>query len=288
MPQSARCANEFHTFWPLTTHSSPSRTAVVVRPARSEPAPGSLNSWHHDVVTAQRGRHVALLLLLGAVHEDRRHRHARYRSRACPCRACTAPTPAARSARAPCVRPAAAVLHRHREAGEPGVVDWALRRLATAPSARARLARLPVVAATRRLYSPTRWRASSALAASQLRASARKAASSGEAPSGAAALVLARASVAVGFAVGIGSCKCQTALGAMPRRPGTISPVTANVSGLALNRDFYDEVVRRSCGPGATGPPCSAGDPTSPGTTPPGPPTTVGAPGSRSSSPRAT
>ena len=38
------------TFWPLTTHSSPSRSARVVRPARSEPLPGSLNSWHHAVL----------------------------------------------------------------------------------------------------------------------------------------------------------------------------------------------------------------------------------------------
>ena len=35
-------APEVHTFCPLTTKSSPSRTAVVRRPARSEPAPGSL------------------------------------------------------------------------------------------------------------------------------------------------------------------------------------------------------------------------------------------------------
>ena len=42
----AWCAPEFHTFWPLTTNSSPSRTARVVSPARSEPAPGSEKSWH--------------------------------------------------------------------------------------------------------------------------------------------------------------------------------------------------------------------------------------------------
>ena len=44
-PMSERCAPDVHTFWPLTTHSSPSRTARVWREARSEPAPGSLNSW---------------------------------------------------------------------------------------------------------------------------------------------------------------------------------------------------------------------------------------------------
>jgi hypothetical protein len=47
MPHFENWAPEVQTFWPLTTHSSPSRTARVCRPARSEPAPGSLNSWHH-------------------------------------------------------------------------------------------------------------------------------------------------------------------------------------------------------------------------------------------------
>ena len=35
-----------HTFWPASTHSSPSRSARVLSDARSEPAPGSLKSWH--------------------------------------------------------------------------------------------------------------------------------------------------------------------------------------------------------------------------------------------------
>src|SRR3954454_18923139 len=47
MPKSAEWALVLHNFWPFTTHSSPSCTAVVVKPARSEPLPGSLNSWHH-------------------------------------------------------------------------------------------------------------------------------------------------------------------------------------------------------------------------------------------------
>ena len=47
IPHAARCPNEVQIFWPLTTHSSPSRTARVVRLARSEPASGSLKSWHH-------------------------------------------------------------------------------------------------------------------------------------------------------------------------------------------------------------------------------------------------
>ena len=47
MPWSAWWALVLHSFWPLTTHSSPSSSARVVSPPRSEPLPGSLNSWHH-------------------------------------------------------------------------------------------------------------------------------------------------------------------------------------------------------------------------------------------------
>ena len=45
-----------HTFWPLTTHSSPSRTARVARLATSEPAPGSLKSWHQISSQVKSGR----------------------------------------------------------------------------------------------------------------------------------------------------------------------------------------------------------------------------------------
>ncbi len=45
-PQRAMWPSEVHTFWPLSTHTSPSRTAIVASPATSEPAPGSENSWH--------------------------------------------------------------------------------------------------------------------------------------------------------------------------------------------------------------------------------------------------
>ena len=47
MAKSASCAQVVHTFCPLTSHSSPSRTAFVASDARSDPAPGSLKSWHH-------------------------------------------------------------------------------------------------------------------------------------------------------------------------------------------------------------------------------------------------
>ena len=53
-----RWALVVHTFWPSTTHSSPSRTARQPSPAMSEPAPGSLNSWHHESspVNARRSK----------------------------------------------------------------------------------------------------------------------------------------------------------------------------------------------------------------------------------------
>ena len=46
-PNAAMCPRLVHTFWPFTIQVSPSRTARVDRPATSEPAPGSENSWHH-------------------------------------------------------------------------------------------------------------------------------------------------------------------------------------------------------------------------------------------------
>ena len=56
IPMSAMWPPDVQTFWPLTIHSSPSRTARVPRPARSEPAPGSLNSWHHARCPVTIGR----------------------------------------------------------------------------------------------------------------------------------------------------------------------------------------------------------------------------------------
>ncbi len=38
-------APEVQTFWPFTTHSSPSRTARVRTDAKSDPAAGSEKSW---------------------------------------------------------------------------------------------------------------------------------------------------------------------------------------------------------------------------------------------------
>ncbi len=45
-PMSENWAPDVHTFCPVTIHSSPSRSAFVWIPARSEPAIGSENSWH--------------------------------------------------------------------------------------------------------------------------------------------------------------------------------------------------------------------------------------------------
>ena len=57
IPKRASWASEVQVFWPVTTHSSPSRTAQVVSDARSEPAPGSLKSWHQiSSPDSSRGR----------------------------------------------------------------------------------------------------------------------------------------------------------------------------------------------------------------------------------------
>ena len=56
MPNFEKCASDVQIFWPLTTYSSPSRTARVPRLARSEPAPGSLNSWHQISSPASIGK----------------------------------------------------------------------------------------------------------------------------------------------------------------------------------------------------------------------------------------
>jgi hypothetical protein len=49
MHQSATCAYEDQTFWPVTMNSSPSLTARVRTLARSEPEPGSEKPWQKIV-----------------------------------------------------------------------------------------------------------------------------------------------------------------------------------------------------------------------------------------------
>src|SRR4051812_24690536 len=56
MPHSLSAAIDVQTFCPVTTHSSPSRTALVLTPARSDPAPGSEKSWHHSTSPRSMGR----------------------------------------------------------------------------------------------------------------------------------------------------------------------------------------------------------------------------------------
>ena len=75
-PMSLYCAPDVHTFWPVITHSSPSRSARVWSPARSEPAPGSLNSWQPTMSPRYMPGRYALLARLGGVGEDRRGDHA--------------------------------------------------------------------------------------------------------------------------------------------------------------------------------------------------------------------
>ena len=55
-PHGAMWALELHTFWPLSTQLSPSRTALQDRLARSLPAPGSLNSWQQNISARMNGR----------------------------------------------------------------------------------------------------------------------------------------------------------------------------------------------------------------------------------------
>ena len=47
MPQSAVAAIVVHTFWPVSNQPPSARDAFVANDARSDPAPGSLKSWHH-------------------------------------------------------------------------------------------------------------------------------------------------------------------------------------------------------------------------------------------------
>ena len=53
-------------FWPLMTHSSPSRTARVCAAATSEPASGSVNPRHDDDLAARAPGEDLAPLLLGA------------------------------------------------------------------------------------------------------------------------------------------------------------------------------------------------------------------------------
>ena len=62
-PRSAYCANDVQILWPLIRQPPSTLVARVASDARSEPAPGSLNSWHQRDVAALRRRNQALLQL---------------------------------------------------------------------------------------------------------------------------------------------------------------------------------------------------------------------------------
>ena len=76
MHQSAMCAQLDQTFWPLTTHSSPSRTARVFAPGKVGPAAGLGEALAPDLLAGQQRREIALLLLVAAPGDDRRAGHA--------------------------------------------------------------------------------------------------------------------------------------------------------------------------------------------------------------------
>ena len=90
------CAMLLHTFWPVMTQWSPSRTARVVSPARSEPAPGSLNSWHHATAPSRIGGTSRAIWSGGAVREDRGRGHEQPEPAGRPERAVDARTPRGR------------------------------------------------------------------------------------------------------------------------------------------------------------------------------------------------
>ena len=73
--QSARWASDVHTFWPESSQPPSVRDALVESDARSEPAPGSLNIWHHVMSPSSVGRTqrsccstVPWAMIVGAAH----------------------------------------------------------------------------------------------------------------------------------------------------------------------------------------------------------------------------
>ena len=70
--QSARWPSDVQIFWPLTTKSSPSRTARVRSDARSEPGLRLRHALTPDVVGAHHPGEQCPLLRVGAVLHDRR------------------------------------------------------------------------------------------------------------------------------------------------------------------------------------------------------------------------
>ena len=70
-PHCAQSARDVHTFCPVSFQPPSARTAFMRSEARSDPAPGSLNSWHQNTSPRSVGRQESLDLLAAAVLENR-------------------------------------------------------------------------------------------------------------------------------------------------------------------------------------------------------------------------
>ena len=70
-PYLLRCAPLVQTFWPLMIQPPSVLVALVLMPAASDPAPGSLNSWHQITSWFRAGNHPARDLLGGGVLDQR-------------------------------------------------------------------------------------------------------------------------------------------------------------------------------------------------------------------------
>ena len=73
-PHCAQFARDVHTFWPVSFQPPSTLTAFMRSDARSEPAPGSLNSWHQKSSPLQGGWYESLHLRGAAVLENGRRR----------------------------------------------------------------------------------------------------------------------------------------------------------------------------------------------------------------------
>ena len=103
--KSHRCAFDVHTFCPLTTNSSPSRSARVARFARSLPAPRLAEQLAPRLVGAQQRPQVARPLRVGAVAQEHRTDHADRRRDEARAHRERAPAPGRRSPPAPASPP---------------------------------------------------------------------------------------------------------------------------------------------------------------------------------------
>ena len=72
MPNFATWASDVQIFWPLTTNTSPSRTARVRQVGEVGAGLGLGEELAPHLLAAEHRRQVALLLLLGAVHDEHR------------------------------------------------------------------------------------------------------------------------------------------------------------------------------------------------------------------------